>query len=187
MPTFTHDMHTCFPSGAEEAFGHLRGKPARFLEIGTFEGQTACWMLDHILTHPMATYDGIECHAKRHEITCENLSGYLRHRWGVVQGMSGDRLGLLRQLKAVRFDAIYVDGDHREEACYMDAIHSLHLLLPGGVVLFDDYILKESSTDPDVKFNVEGAVQRAMIDVGPLYVTGMLAKNGYQYIVRKLP
>lgn len=186
MPTFTHDMHTCFPSGAEEAFGHLRGAPARFLEIGTFEGQSACWMLENILTHPDAYYIGIECHADRYQKTMDNLLQYPDTKRAVFCGMSDTVLQQLER-SLTRFNAIYVDGDHREEAAYVDSVGAWKLLAPGGVILFDDFTLKESSIDSSQKFNVEKAVNRVLDRLDPRHYSGKLAKNGYQYIVRKLP
>jgi predicted O-methyltransferase YrrM len=38
-----------------------------------------------------------------------------------------------------KFDLIYIDGDHRPESVYIDAIHSFELCKKGGFILFDDY------------------------------------------------
>jgi predicted O-methyltransferase YrrM len=44
--------------GREKLFERLlapyRGQPAKFLEIGSYEGASAIWMLKNILTHPDA-------------------------------------------------------------------------------------------------------------------------------------
>ena len=48
-------------------------------------------------------------------------------------------LGLTRLLRqGRRFDFAFIDGDHRFDACFTDFCLVHHLLLPGGVVLFDD-------------------------------------------------
>jgi len=43
---------------------------------------------------------------------------------------------LLRQGR--RFDFVFIDGDHRFDACFVDMCIVNRLLRPGGVVLFDD-------------------------------------------------
>jgi len=40
--------------------GHLIGKPARGLEIGTWKGESAEWMLDNVFTHPDSSYTCID-------------------------------------------------------------------------------------------------------------------------------
>jgi len=183
---FTHDMHQCFPSGAEEAFGHLRGTPARILEIGTFEGQSACWLLDNILTHPKSQYVGIEIDPERWNTTKRNLAGY--DRWELILGdstmLADTPLGsLLGHNDQPLFHGIYVDAGHLEHEAFTDALNSWALLAPGGTILFDDYTLKESSLDPSVKFGVEAGVARMRAVTGA--PEGTLASNGYQYIMRK--
>lgn len=44
--------------------------------------------------------------------------------------------------RGIRFDFIYVDGDHREESVYNDAVGSFEVLNDGGYILFDDYLWK---------------------------------------------
>ena len=53
----------------KSAFGHLEGLPnLRALEIGTFEGRSAVWMLGHVLTHDTSrivcvdTFEGSDEH-----------------------------------------------------------------------------------------------------------------------------
>src|SRR5260221_439940 len=65
--------------------GHLRGQPAGGLEIGTFEGDSAEWMLDNIYTHPDSHYHcvdpftGSEDH-RAHNVDCSQIEQTAREK-----------------------------------------------------------------------------------------------------------
>ena len=39
---------------------HLKGRPIRALEIGSFEGRSARWIVDTLLTHPESRLDCVD-------------------------------------------------------------------------------------------------------------------------------
>ena len=41
----------------EPFLGHLKGKPCRLLEIGTYEGRSALWLAENIATHPLSSVE----------------------------------------------------------------------------------------------------------------------------------
>jgi ubiquinone/menaquinone biosynthesis C-methylase UbiE len=119
------------------------GKPnLRFLEIGTFEGRTAVWFLDNVLT-------GKNC-----KLTCidpdptENMvHNFKPHkdRVSVYRFFSEQILpGMLAEDR--RFDLIYIDGDHNAKGVLQDIVMSWRLLKDGGILLMDDYEME--ATDP---------------------------------------
>ena len=48
---FTEDWFTNNIPTWNKVLGNLRNKPVKFLEIGSFEGRSATWALENILTH----------------------------------------------------------------------------------------------------------------------------------------
>lgn len=63
--------------------------------------------------------------------------------------------------QAERFDWVYIDGDHSEEAVYADLSAAWPLVRPGGILSGDDYFWTESGRKP-----VAAAVQRFGADIG---------------------
>jgi Methyltransferase domain len=79
----------------------LKGKEdIHLLEIGTYEGRSAIWFLENILTHPSSTITCIDLFSYRMaEIRFDNniaVSGY-SNRVTKIKGRSQDVLKLLRE------------------------------------------------------------------------------------------
>lgn len=119
----------------------------RALEIGSFQGRSAVWMLENILTHQNSsitcvdTFEGSVEHAttqvdKMYDIFMHNVG-----RFGdKVTVMKGKSHHVLRRFKAEEmFDIIYIDGDHHTAAVLEDAVLAFRLLKKGGIMIFDDY------------------------------------------------
>ena len=68
-----------------------------------------------------------------------NLREYLVDgRVVVVEGFSQDLLPTLLEEWANKIDFVYIDGDHRADPVYLDAILSFPLMRPGtGTMIFD--------------------------------------------------
>jgi len=122
---------------------HLRefiGKEnIRLLEIGSFEGRSAVWFLQNVLTHPESAFVCIDPFWNlKHEIAFFHnlkLSG-ASDKATPMKGLSEE---ILPTLKEKSFDIIYIDGSHMAMNVLMDAVSSWLLLKPGGVIIFDDY------------------------------------------------
>ena len=173
---FTHDWFTHnIPvwRSVLQPFAHYPGVQA--LEIGSFEGMSACWMLDHILTHPTA------------KLTC--IDRYFQEEFdiNVAQTGSGDRLlqlrgdshELLATLEPNSYDLIYIDGCHLASHVQQDALLSWHLLKVGGLLIFDDY----QWTDPahpgqDTQIGINAFMQS-------IPEQAVVVHHGYQLILRK--
>jgi predicted O-methyltransferase YrrM len=53
---FTVDWFSGNAPNWQSWLGHLAGKPhVRFLEVGSYEGRSAVWLLDNVLTHETAS------------------------------------------------------------------------------------------------------------------------------------
>ena len=124
----------------EAALSSFKGKPdIRYLEIGLYEGRSAIWMLENILTHPTARMTGLDIFDGRR----------LKERYFANISLSGaaDKVTTiidysqvtLRKLPLDSFDIVYIDGSHDQNDVFEDAALSWRLLKEGGILIFDDY------------------------------------------------
>jgi predicted O-methyltransferase YrrM len=111
----------------------------RMLEIGSYEGRSAIWFLENILTHPtsrLVCVDGF--FDPRQEMRFDHNVKICRAE-ARVDKLRGRSEAVLPTLKGESFDLIYVDGSHDAPLVLFDAMLSWDLLKPGGVLAFDDY------------------------------------------------
>lgn len=142
MPEFSEDWFSGNIPSWKKQLGRLRGKPLRFLEIGTFEGRSALWVLENILTHPDSKLYVIDHwkyvgeHNKQvYETFKKNISPHAA-KVHVLKGYSRD---MLRGLKAPQFDFVYIDANRHSQNVLEDAVMSFPLLKPRGMMILDDY------------------------------------------------
>jgi hypothetical protein len=161
-------------------FERFKGKEnLHYLEIGVFEGRSAIWMLENVLTHPTARLTAVDIFFGDLEKKFrENLekSGS-QSKVNILKGTSQERL---RQLPLDSFDIIYLDGSHRAKHVFLDAALSWDLLKGGGLLIFDDYEL-ELKAPADLRPKVP-------IDTFLLAFAEELelVHKGYQVAVRKI-
>ncbi len=146
---FTFDWVAPHASAWESDLAHLKGKPnIRGLEIGCFEGQSACWWLDNILTDPTSRLTCVDPFAIPMDSTLlRYFERYFDHN--VAASGAGERVTklvgssqvILRTLPPAHFDFVYVDGSHRVGDVLQDAVLAWTVLRPGGTAMFDDYDL----------------------------------------------
>jgi len=132
----------------EKYLPRFKGQPVHFIEIGSFEGMTTCWLIDNFLTHPEASITAID--------PCTNypIPGFDRvindglmvrflnntqHHRHKIKFYRNTSTAALPTLPPDHFSFIYVDGDHRPEIAYQDGVLSWPLLKRGGIMIFDDY------------------------------------------------
>jgi predicted O-methyltransferase YrrM len=56
-----------------------------------------------------------------------------------MKGVSQKSLDKLNYEGKIKFDFIYIDGDHTAKGTISDAIRAFSLLKEGGIMIFDDY------------------------------------------------
>jgi predicted O-methyltransferase YrrM len=135
----------------EELLAGYRGRPGlRFLEVGSFEGCSAVWLLENILTHRTArlvcvgTFQG-RTETKRpgagaadlYARFCRNVQLYWR-KVQIIRGVSQEALRDGR-LAPESFDFACLGGSRRARDVLEDAVLAFRLLKPGGRLIFDDY------------------------------------------------
>jgi hypothetical protein len=124
----------------EKVVGPYRGRPKlEYLEVGVYEGRSALWMLDQILTDPSSHLTGIDLFPdpklKARYLDNVRMSGH-QSRTTTITGYSQIEL---RKLPIDHYDIIYIDGSHRADDVMADAVLSWWLLKEGGLLIFDDY------------------------------------------------
>lgn len=120
----------------------------KFLEIGSFEGQSTCWCLDNILTGQnnkitcIDTWaDGIEHRDLDMQNVEKTFLSNIAERKNDVEILKGNSRDCLLSIQNRKnyYNFIYVDGGHTLKDAITDAILSFELLAPGGLMAFDDY------------------------------------------------
>ena len=121
------------------------------LEIGSWEGRSACWLIDNVLTHESARLTCIDTWqgSTEHTNFDKFLLLFLQERFDVNISLTGHpekvvkKVGfsydVMRLLPMRSYDFIYVDGSHEAEPVLEDAILAWGLVKVGGLIVFDDY------------------------------------------------
>jgi predicted O-methyltransferase YrrM len=150
QPEFTADWGGPYVADWSRHLEHLRSRPdVQMLEIGSYEGRSALWFLENILTHETARLTCVDPFFK--------LPQEMRFDHNVQRSGDGNRLtkikaksaDVLPGLPGGSFDAIYVDGDHRAAPVLLDVACCWRLLKPSGVMILDDYQWELDKPLPD--------------------------------------
>ena len=147
--------------------------PKRILEVGSYEGASACFLIETLAPHhPIELHcidtwqGGIEHQPGREapanmnaveqqfrknmEIALSRYPGQVALQ--IHKGCSIDLLsGLIASGRKGKFDFVYIDGSHQAADVLADAVLGFELLAVGGVIVFDDYLWAEnlpSGIDP---------------------------------------
>ena len=149
--TFTQHWFDRHAPTFDKHLGLLKAQdspPKQVLEIGSFEGKSACWLMDNVLT---GTDDHLFCcdtftgspehdpmrvdYSHIFETFMENVKPY-GNRVTVLKGKSQE---MVRELPLNFFDFIYIDGSHESSDVLQDACAAWPTLKVGGIMAFDDY------------------------------------------------
>ena len=136
---FSEDWVTDNSASWERVLSGFKGKAnIHALEIGSFEGRSALWFLENVLTDPTASMTCVDIWAGGYEkLFDENIKAYGQPNKLVKVKSRSDEA--LRKLDRDRFDFIYIDGSHMAKDVLVDAVLAWDLLKPGGYIIFDDY------------------------------------------------
>lgn len=144
-------------SSAQPLFDQMlspyRAVPSKFLEIGSYEGRSAAWFLDNILTHPKSHLTCVDpCHYGYAANLRSNLSPHVAlGKCRLIPSFSEVAIPkLLSEKAAGTYDFSYVDGCHHSEYVLRDAVFSFLLTKVGGLIAFDDYKWTHGGKRPGV-------------------------------------
>ena len=150
----------------DETWGNIFDglRPGRVLEIGSYEGLSACWMIAKSRSINSATFEihcvdswegGVEHQAGPYESRMSDVEArftrniaqakqdYAQPGLEVFTHKNLSYLALadfIAQRRLGYFDLIYVDGSHQAPDVLSDAVMSFPLLRVGGMMIFDDYL-----------------------------------------------
>jgi hypothetical protein len=160
--------------------------PITWLEIGVYEGQTAKWVLDNVLTEPGDLYVGIdpweleamdphkwprdgrgqEQIGAVEETAYRTLDPYLGKHCDVrAYLIKGRSVEVLRDQTCWLcgsdnfFDVAYIDGLHTPLGILSDAVLVWPLVKIGGVIIFDDYTVRRRHTRRQIQRTINDFLQ----------------------------
>lgn len=145
------------------------------LEVGSFEGRSTCWLLDHVLTAPDSY------------ITC--VDSYFQERFSrnidrtgaktKVMKRQGHSFDLLKILPVCAYDLIHLDGGSVSEQIPQHIILCWERLKPGGILVIDDYQLQAANhANSTPKLAIDQILSTIQTEVEVLH-------QAYQLIIRK--
>lgn len=179
--SFTSDWMSNNISNWNAWLAPFRRQPGvRMLEIGSFEGRSAIWFLENILSDPTAHLTCIDLFDPPWDLRFDhNVRVYGQvNKVTKMQGRSEDLLPAAAAASSM--DIIYVDGSHRACDVLMDAVLAWRLLKPTGVMIFDDYLWGRPDSEPSER-------PQMAIDLFLEIFAGQytLVAKGYQVAIRK--
>ncbi|CAM9096650.1 unnamed protein product [Hapterophycus canaliculatus] len=165
-------------------------RPARILEIGSYEGGSAVWFAKNLLLHTDSVLFCVDSWKGSPEL--ENIGINMpaaegNFRRNIARAPNGKRVivvkeesmlaltALVRDGASSTFDVIYVDGDHSMTNAIADGLLSFRLLKKGGLMIFDDMLYYPSVG------RAAAAIVEALGDEGRLEVL----YNQQQLVVKK--
>lgn len=138
-PTFLDpDWHTPHVPLWRAMLAPLVGQPVRALEVGSYEGRSAHWLLANVFTHPSASLTCIDMFEddERKRRFADNAPRARMHA-----GPSSLWLPYLFDERGpCSHDFVYIDGSHDAHDVLLDAALALELVRVGGLLAFDDYV-----------------------------------------------
>lgn len=147
--SFTVDWFSKHTSTWEKYLSQFKGRYIWYLEIGVFEGRSATWMFENILTNPDSRaylVDPFEAGYGKHNLLIdfdgvrERLSSNIKQWEDRVCLYDKSSAEFFRSApKNPRYSIIYIDGDHKAKNVLQDAVSAFEILENGGVMILDDY------------------------------------------------
>jgi predicted O-methyltransferase YrrM len=191
MAEFTTDWFSRNSSYWAELFasrGWRPDTPRTIIEIGSYEGRSALWMLEHLLQHPQSRLHCVDTFHDR-----ESPDSYWRkfeanvlrspHARKVSVTVSAS-LPFLTRFVATgeRVDFVYIDGSHRAAEVLEDLVLAFHATRPGGIIICDDYLKGVRGGDltlgsPKLAVDTFTTIYRDRLDIPwgqPLYQVAMI-------------
>jgi len=152
--SFTMDWVSTNFSHWRPILDELDGRPARILEIGSFEGLSTCFLLWRLPLASLTCVDTFEGVTENAGIAVGGLEATFDANVALldpsrVRKLVGDSKRKLLDLSddAEQFELVYVDGSHLGDVL-VDAALAWGLLARNGTIVFDDYRWAYLGDDP---------------------------------------
>lgn len=192
MPEFTNDW---FGQTAFKLWNKLLTdfKVKRYLEIGSYEGASTCFMIEHmdapaelVCIDPWARteehfgdMEAVFARFKANVSECVKEQEAQEYTLNVMRTTSDIGLGALRAAGVKDyFDMIYIDGSHTPWDVMADACGAWPMLRIGGILVFDDYTWPLGEP-PAIKHSIDNWCEAYMDHLKILSL-------GSQFVVQKI-
>ncbi|HEU5490049.1 MAG TPA: class I SAM-dependent methyltransferase [Gaiellaceae bacterium] len=153
--SFSQDWVTTRFSSWRPILEELEDRPTQILEIGSFEGLSACYLLWRLPRAHITCVDPFIGTPEQAGLDTRGLEETFDANVALIDAsrvrkLVGASMPRLLDLVAedARFELIYVDGSHLGLDVLVDASLSWQLLAPGGAIVFDDYRWNYLGDDP---------------------------------------
>ena len=159
-----------------------RFQPTKFLEIGSYEGRSTCYLIEkfaalgRIEIHCIDTWEGGVEHDKstmsdverRFDKNTALANQKTNNQALITKHKKYSNLALADLIAArqlLKFDVVYVDGSHQAPDVLMDCVMSFQLLRSGGLMIFDDYIWTMEALGKQDAFNMPKPAIDAFLNI----------------------
>jgi len=135
-----------------------RSRPLVWLELGSFEGRSAIWTVENVLTHPSSKIYCIDLwnvghpYSNRPDYDFEAVFDFNIRTYPQITKIKGASKDILPTLRPHSFHGCYIDASHEREDVLRDGRLVLPLMKNGSVMIFDDYYWPDA---PGVKEAVD--------------------------------
>ena len=111
-------------------------KPTKVLEIGAWEGKSACYMIAHGVDH-ITVIDDWHADPTVRQRFDSNITEALIQSATDVQVIQQSSDSAVPQLDS-NYDFVYIDGSHWSADVLLDSINAYNCLIKGGIICWDD-------------------------------------------------
>lgn len=145
---FTADWFTSrSPSWEKILIPAFSGKRVTALELGSYEGRSAIWMLQNVLKHPESRLTCVDLWPATGGFEATFDANMLEADTGKkVTKLRGTVYDMLRRISG-KFDLVYIDADHTAKGALTYAAMTWPMMNVGGLLIWDDYTWQS----PDAK------------------------------------
>ena len=141
--TFTVNTFTGRIPTWTKLLDEFKGKPnLNYFEIGAFEGRSALWVVENILTHPTSKLTIIDAFVENNHKTFTsnvNLSGEA-NKFTILSGFSTQKI---REVPFNSIDLAYIDGSGKGIVMLGDLVNTWNLLKVNGVIICSRFSITE--------------------------------------------
>jgi len=153
------------------------------LEIGSYEGSSACFFSDNVLDNPLSTLECVDPFDTSDPMNSVYKNMELCFKYNVSKSKNAAKITLHKDYSNNYFknnkktyNFIYVDGSHLDEDIESDMENSFRFLRKHGIMWMDDYLGGETGS---IKRTMDKFLEKHRNEI-------IIILSGYQIAIRKI-